>query len=128
RADLIAAHAPHLLRVGLEEGEIELAAESVDEEVFKALFRTALMKTRRDVAEADPRRADETEFAKRVSGERDGVIEEAAQEVNAAAPRAHQHHELGVGIGLRVGVERLERAMAVLVGDDGMAGAFVRDG
>ena len=37
RADLIAAHAPHLLRIGLEEGEIELAAEAVDEEVFETL-------------------------------------------------------------------------------------------
>ena len=85
------------------------------------------MKARRDVADADLRRADEAEFAQRVGGERDGVVEEAAQEVDAAAARAHQHHALGIGIGLRVGVERLERAMAILVGDDGMAGAFVRD-
>ncbi len=127
-ADLIAAHAPHLLRVGLEEGEVELAAEAVDEEVFETLFRTELMNSRLDVAEADLRGAGETKFAERVAGEGDGVVEEAAQEVDAAAARAHQHDELRVGIGLRVGVQRLQGAMAVLIGDDSMAGALVRDG
>ena len=54
-ADLIAAHAPDLFRVGLEEGEVELAAEAVDEEVFETLFRPELMDARLEVAEADLR-------------------------------------------------------------------------
>ena len=47
------AHAPDLLRIGLEEGEIELAAEAVDEEVFETFLRAALMEARFDVADAD---------------------------------------------------------------------------
>src|SRR6201996_4125494 len=54
-ADLVAAHTPHLLRVGLEEGEIELSAEAVDEEVFEAFLRPTPMKARLDVAKADLR-------------------------------------------------------------------------
>ena len=127
-ADLIAAHAPHLLRVGLEEGEVELAAEAVDEEVFETLFRTNLMNSRLDVAEADLRGAGKAKFAERVAGESDGVVEEAAQEVNATPALPHQHDELGIGVELRMRVQRLQRAMAVLIGDNRMAGTLVRDG
>ncbi len=34
-ADLVAARAPDFFCVALEEGEVELAAEAVDEEVFE---------------------------------------------------------------------------------------------
>ena len=53
--DLIARRAPHLFRVALEEGEVELASEAVDEEVFEALLFLDRAHTRRRVADADPR-------------------------------------------------------------------------
>ena len=37
-ADLVAGHAPHLFGVGLEERQVQLAAEAVDEEVFEGAF------------------------------------------------------------------------------------------
>ncbi len=40
-ADLIAGDAPDFFGVGLEEGEVELAAEAVDEEVFEGLLVAA---------------------------------------------------------------------------------------
>ncbi len=36
--DLVAGRAPDLFGVALEEGEVELAAEAVDEEVFEGLL------------------------------------------------------------------------------------------
>ena len=56
---------------------------------------------------------------------RDGIVEEAAQEVNAAAARPDEHDELGVGFRLGVQVQGVQRAMAVLIGDDGVSGALV---
>ena len=95
--DLVAGRAPDLLGVALEEGEVELAAEAVDEEVFEGLFFADGAHARGDVADADARHAHRAEVRDGRAAELDGVVEKFAQIVDAALARADEHDEVGVG-------------------------------
>ena len=94
--DLIARRAPDFFGVALEEGEVELASEAVDEEVFEALLFFDRAHARRRVADADPDHPHRAEILDGVAAELDGVVEELAQIVDAALARAYEHYVIAV--------------------------------
>ena len=55
RADLVARHSPDFFGIGLEEGEIQLAPEAVDEELFQVLRLADGKHHGAQIAEADAR-------------------------------------------------------------------------
>ena len=86
-----AALAPDLLRIRLEERAVQLAAEAVDEELFQVLLRPEGEERRAEVAEADLHHPQQAEFLDRVEAQRDGIVEEPAEEIDAALPRPQEH-------------------------------------
>ncbi len=92
RADARAGQAPDFLRVGLEKSRVELAPEAVDEEILERDLRADGEEARPRVARADAGHAGEAEIGDRPGAERYRVIKEPAQEVDAAAAGAQQHH------------------------------------
>src|SRR3954454_17675943 len=96
RGDLLAGHTPYFFGIALEEGAIELAPEAVDEEVFEGLLRLALKQVRLDVTESDANGAQQSQALESIGGERQGVIEERAHEVDAAFAGAHEEDAVGI--------------------------------
>src|SRR6185312_5445246 len=97
RGYFVAGRAPHLLRIALEEGQVKLAPEAVDEEVFEALFGLDLLHAAEAIADADLRHAREAQILNGVAGQSDWVIEKLAEVVDAAAPWPDKHHQIGIG-------------------------------
>jgi hypothetical protein len=95
--DFVAGRAPDFFGVALEEGEVEFAAEAVDEEVFKTFFGLDLVDARPDVAGADAGHAHQAEVRDGVGGEGDGIVEKLAQIIDTAAAGADEHDQVGVG-------------------------------
>ena len=92
RADLVAGHAPNLLRVRLEEREVELAAEAVDEKVLQRLFLEYGKQGGAHVADAAANGSGDSHLFERGGCEPDGVVEEAPEKIDAALAWPHQHH------------------------------------
>ncbi len=90
--DLLTRHPPHLLRVALKEGQVQLPPKAINQEVLKALLRPDWPHARPQVAEADPQHAQRTQVRNRRAGELDRVFKKLAQVINPALPRTHQHH------------------------------------
>jgi len=97
--DAVAGCPPDLLGVALEEGEVEFSAEAVDEEVLETFFGLDLADAGAEVAEADAEGTGGTQVAEGGGGEADGVVEEAAEVVDATFSGADEHDEVGVGWG-----------------------------
>ncbi len=109
---------PDLLRVGLEKGVIQLAAEPIDEELLQARGVADGKEHAAGVAQTDLQDAQPSELAQGVPTETDGVVEELALVVNPRVAGAKQHHAVGfVGVGpvkvgsVGVGFARLRPAL-----------------
>ena len=120
------AFAPDLLRIRLEKRAIQLAAEAVDEELFQVLLRPERKEGRAKVTETDLHHPQQAEFLDRVQAQRDGIVEEPAEEIDAALPLPQKHDLVAR---LRVGPLPCRGHVAVLaaVADRGLPGLQLLD-
>ena len=98
--DLGARHAPHLLRVVLEEGAIELVAEAVDEEVLERRLRAGAERAARARSSHRLRRCTAApRLRERGDAQLQRIVEETAPIEDARQARAHQHDAIRIGGG-----------------------------
>src|SRR5271165_7273916 len=93
-ADRGARNAPDLFGIGLEKCVVELFAEAIDEELLQSVFLFFGKGCALHVADADLEGAPRAEVHQRAFAERDGIVEKAAQIVNARFAVAQQHDAL----------------------------------
>jgi hypothetical protein len=88
RRDLIARRPPHLLRIALEERQVQLAPKAVDQKILKALLRLDLAHPRLHSssprAPSAPRQGSSASFAVSVIG----IVEELPQIIDPALSAA----------------------------------------
>ncbi len=101
RGDLRARHSPHLLRVVLEKGPVELVAEAIDEEILERDFRRAWQQARFQVAGANRGRIGGAQVAERCRVELEGIVEESPSIKDPRQPRPNQHDAI-VALCIRV--------------------------
>ena len=92
--DLVGRHAPHLLRVGLEEGAVEAPPEAGGDEPFEGRLVLRRPDPSPCVGQDAEHRLDDTEVAKRVEGAQ-RVVVELAVVVDAAHAGAHEEVLVG---------------------------------
>ena len=105
--DLRAGNAPDFLRVGLEEGLVQLASEPVDEELFQRLGIPDRAYHRPGIARPNLHHPPEAQLAQRVHVQADGIIEELATVEDPRSAQAQQHDRVDQ-IGVR-SAGRLDR-------------------
>ena len=110
-ADLVARHAPDLLCVRLEKCQVELLAEAVDDEIFERALLALWQQRRAQITDAAANGADQAHIPECAGGQADGIVEEAAQKIDAALALADQHDQV---FGLRIGRRGRRRDIALL--------------
>src|SRR5271157_3423111 len=93
-ADLVARHAPDLFGIRLEKCEVKLLAKPVDDEIFQGFFFALGQQRRAQITDAATKGADKAQISEGRRGQADGIVEEAAQKIDAAFALANQHHQV----------------------------------
>ncbi len=88
----VTGNSPDLLRVGLEEGHVELPAKAVDEELLEILLLSNRREQRPEVAQRDPDGAEKPELEECLRRETQRIVEEVPKKVDPGLPVANQHH------------------------------------
>src|SRR5690349_14422872 len=91
RADLVTGHAPHLLRVRFEEGQIQFPPESINQKLLERLLWLLLVHYAGAVADSNLYGSHEAEFLQGIGAQFDRIIEELSEEVNSAFAIPNQH-------------------------------------
>ena len=125
--DPVARHAPDLLRVGLEKCAVQFPAETVHKELLQGFLLFDGKQGTPNVAHPDLEGAPQAKLEQRVLAERNRVIEETAQIVNAGLAGPQQHHTVrGVRVGAGCGGRDLPLHAVVFGGDRTVLGGLER--
>ncbi len=93
-ADFIARHTPDFFGVRLEKSKVKLLAEAVDDEILERVFLALRQQRRAHVTEAATNGTIQAQIPEGGCRQADGIVEEAAQKINAALALPHQHDQI----------------------------------
>src|SRR5271157_37784 len=93
-ADLVARHAPDLLGIRLEKRQVKLLAKPVDDEIFQGFLFALWHQRRAQITESATEGAGKAQISEGCRGQAAGIVEEAAQKIDAALALANQHNQI----------------------------------